>query len=369
MRWTWLVLLGACSFTPNRLAGDAAHGMPPDGTPIGSDSTSEDAAPACYGTGVVQICPAAAPSGTLVLSGTLDTATASACKAYGVPSGQHALDACVVAANSVVVTGSFVVTGARPLVVIGAQSIEVAPGSVLDVSSRRSPARTGAGALHCDAQGNATCGFTNCGGGPGGSFAAIGGEGGDGANGDGKGGRPSSSIATLDVLRGGCGGAAGGGIFGGGGGGGGGAVALLSAGTITIDGAIDASGGGGSGASGFAAGGGGGGAGGMIVLDAPMLAGAGTLIANGGGGGEGASTMIPGASGGEAAVATPLTAAPGGEGNSNAGNGGAGAAGGTVQGGDGTDGTSGDGGGGGGGGAGVIQLYATQDGFTGAQSP
>jgi hypothetical protein len=369
MRCAWLVLLGACTFAPNRLTGDAAPGdidAPPGQSTTGSDG-SNSTGPACYGTGIVQICPAMPPTGTLTLSGTLDTATASACKAYSVAPGQQPLDACVVTAQTVVVTGSFVVTGARPLVIIGGDSIQVASGAVVDVSSQHSPSRTGAGALRCDPSADATCGLSDCGGGAGGSFADVGGKGGDGAN-NGKGGKPAAKVTTIDALRGGCGGAGGAGILGGGGGGGGGAVALLSAGTITIDGAIDASGGGGNGASGAAAGGGGGGAGGMIVLDAPTLSGAGTLIANGGGGGEGAS-LGGGASGSEPKIAMPMTAAPGGSGNSNAGNGGDGAAGSTTGGSDGADGDSGDGGGGGGGGAGVLRLYATQNAFTGPQSP
>ena len=367
MRCAWLVVLGACSFEPNRLAGDAARDTPSDDNTANGSDGSNGTGPACYGTGVVQICPAQPPSGTLTLSGTLDTATASACKAYSVAQGQQPLDACVVTAQAVVVTGSFVVTGARPLVVIGRDSIQVASGSVVDVSSQHSPSRTGAGALRCDAAADATCDFSDCSGGAGGSFAAVGGDGGDGANGA-NGGKPGAKVSTIDVLRGGCGGAGGGGIFGGSGGGGGGAVALLSAGTITIDGAIDASGGGGTGAGGASAGGGGGGAGGMIVLDAPTLTGAGTLIANGGGGGEGAG-FGGGAPGTEPVIAMPLTGAPGGSGNSNAGNGGVGAAGGSAKGGDGDDGSSGDGGGGGGGGIGVVLLYATQNNLTGPHSP
>ena len=92
MRCAWLVLLGACSFAPNRLTADApADTAPPGEGTTGSDG-SNSTGPACYGTGVVQICPAAPPSGTLTLSGTLDTATASACKAYSVAQGQPALD-------------------------------------------------------------------------------------------------------------------------------------------------------------------------------------------------------------------------------------------------------------------------------------
>jgi hypothetical protein len=206
----------------------------------------------------VQICPATTPSGTLTLSGTLDTATASACKAYSVAPGQQPLDACVITAQSIVVTGTLTVTGSRPLVIIGASTIRVSAGSVIDISSRHSPSRSGAGANppQCAASASGSCG-TDCGGGGGGSFGGAGGDGGDGAN-TGGGGNAASATTTVDVLRGGCGGANGGGIAGGGAGPGGGAIALLAGTAIMLDGAIDASGAGGNGAAGLAAGGGGG---------------------------------------------------------------------------------------------------------------
>jgi hypothetical protein len=365
MRYAWLFLVGACSFSTNRITGDGAPG---DTSPPADGSAGDDGVVAsCYGTGVVQICPAAPPSGTITLSGTLDTATASACKPYSVAPGQQPLDACVVTAQSAVISGTLTVTGPRPLVIIGASSIQVATGSVIDVSSRRSPSRSGAAAMDCPPATSAGCDFTDCSGGAGGSFAETGGNGGDGANGA-KGGKSGAKVDPIASLRGGCGGADGGGLAGGGAGAGGGAVALLSATSIMVDGAINASGAGGTGASGFSAGGGGGGAGGMIVVDAPTLTGAGTLIANGGGGGEGASSSS-GGNGSEATIAMPLVQAPGGSGNSNAGNGGDGAAGSTTKGGDGAKGASGDGGGGGGGGAGVVLIYAIQNTFSGAQSP
>jgi hypothetical protein len=109
------------------------------------------------------------------------------------------------------------------------------------------------------------------------------------------------------TLRGGCRGGTGGeggnndGINPGGPGGlGGGAIALVSGGTITVDGAIYASGAGGGtiegqpgtgncepGNGGFQQGGGGGGSGGMIVLEGMALAVPGKIAANGAGGGGG----------------------------------------------------------------------------------
>jgi hypothetical protein len=365
MRGAWLVLLGACSFTPNGKTIDAARdtSVPIDAidAPITSDART------CWGSGVVQICPNAAPTGTVTLSGTLDTGSAAACKPYTVPPGQLALDACVITAQSITVTGTLVVSGSRPLVLLASDTLRVSAGSLIDVSSTRSPSHTGAGgnASQCDPSGAGTTGVDS-GGGAGGSFADAGGDGGDSSSSV-AGGTAGAKASAIDVLRGGCPGASGGGAVGGGGGSGGGAIALLAGTSITLTGSINASGAGGNGAAGTNAGGGGGGSGGMIVLDAPLLTGAGTLIANGGGGGEGASTL-GGNPGEDPSLATPLVQAQGGQGNSNAGNGGDGAAGATTKGGKGTKGSSGDGGGGGGGGAGAVLLFGT-DMLTGARSP
>jgi len=361
MRWVWLIALAACSFRTNGKAS-------PDATGDSAMMMTGDAS-GCWGTGVVKICPGTAPAGMVTLTGDFDTGTSPDCKPYQVAPGALPLDACVVTARAITVSGTFTVTGPRPLVLLASDTITVQAGATLDVSSHREPARTGPGAnaTACNASGDGTPDFNGCGGGAGGSFGDTGGKGGDGDSGA-AGGQAGAKAATVDILRGGCPGGGGGGTTGGTAGAGGGAVALLAGTSILVSGTINASGAAGDGAAGFSDGGGGAGSGGMIVLDAPTLFGGGTLIANGGGGGEGASNN-PGSPGLEPDPTMPLSAAPGGSGNTNAGNGGDGAAGTTTTGQSGSDGTSNDGGGGGGGGAGYVVMYATANTLTGARSP
>ena len=363
MRSVWVLLLAACSFRTN----NKAPGTPDAATDAVMMTTGD--AGGCWGTGVVKICPSTAPAGTLNLTGSLDTGSSPQCKPYTVAMGEKPLDACVVTAQTITVTGSLTVTGPRPLVLLASDTITVQTGATIDVSSTRPPARTGPGANPdaCHPGGAGTGQIGGSGGGAGGSFGDTGGTGGDGDSGA-SGGAPGDKAATIDVLRGGCAGADGGGLGAGAGGAGGGAVALVAGTSLLVSGVIPASGAAGDGASGLSDGGGGAGSGGMIVLDAPTVFGGGTLIANGAGGGEGASAQS-GSPGLEPDPAMPLTAARGGSGVNNAGNGGDGAAGTTTTGGGANSGTNGDGGGGGGGGAGYIVMFAASNTLTGARSP
>jgi len=332
---------------------------------------------ACYGTGIVKVCFASAPTQPLTIGDqTLDTGVPAMC-AITVTGGNNY---CVVVATTISITGTLRATGTKPLVLIGSDTISITGSGSIDAASHRQrppgTPETGAGA---DANAT-TCvagtAATNRGGGAGGSFTGIGGTGGAGASANA--GTPGLvAPPPITTLRGGCPGQDGQGTTGSGGHGGG-AVYLIAGTRIDIAGnGINAGGeGGGGGAAGPAGGGGGGGgAGGMIGLDAPMvmLTGSATLIANGGGGAEGGSgaAAVAGANGSDSIT---TAAAAGGKGLTGSGgdgaNGSAGpAAGAGLPGGAGSNaaGMNG-GGGGGGGGAGIIKAPAGTN-FGGKASP
>jgi hypothetical protein len=352
------------------LAGQCVGEQPP---PVDAaiDAQMIDAAPdapqTCFGTGLLRICLASAPSDSLTISATtpLDTDNPQMCAL--VTSGGTGL--CVVAATTISVEATWRATGGKPLVLIARDSITITATGLIDVASRRGVTpEIGAGgdAATCDG-GTApkTGGGTN-GGGAGGSFTGLGGNGGKGGGGGGgAAGLPGAAVTAITELRGGCPGQIGQGVGANKGaeGHGGGAVYLIAGGTISVAGAINASGeGGGHGVSGEA-GGGGGGSGGMIGFDAQTITGTGLILANGGGGGEASGTTAPGASGNDGKDPTSISAAPGGTGGSTSGgDGGNGSTG--VAAGPGADGASGasggsGGGGGGGGGAGLIKAPTT----------
>jgi len=302
----------------------------------------------CFGSGFVRVCLVDPPSAVLVLGAdmTLDTDSSPLCSASDHP------DLCVVAGTVVAVSGALRATGARPLVLLSASTLQVS-GSV-DVASRRSDATLGAGADSSDC---ATPPPDTTSGGPGGSFGGAGGAGASSSMGGGTAAPPAGAVSTV---RGGCAGTAGGSIGspGGAGGHGGGAVVLIAA-ALDVDGTLNASGAGGSGGTlgGF---GGGGGSGGLIVLGADQvrIASTASVFANGGGGGASGAAGVgnPGQDPRE-----PGTAAAGGTGIS--GSGGAGSVGARL------DGVAGqDFGGGGGGAAGVIRVFGG-GGATGNVSP
>ncbi len=340
-----LVFLGGCDGVFGITASTPVD-APPDVGPLeaGIDAAS------CFGTGLVNVCTMAPPSGMIVLAGAIDTSTDPRCAASTAYQGPPQI--CLVAADQVDI-GDLTATGNRALVVVAATTLHV--NQTLAAASRS------AGVLGAGAGLNATCGGTTAGvdaGAAGGSFGGRGGSGGAGPTG-GAGGT-SGPVEAAAVLRGGCSGSFGGAQ----GGRGGGIVVLIAGSRIDIPGAINASGG--SGKGGMSAvgsrGGGGGGSGGLIVLDSPAIKVSGIVFANGGGGGEGGSGS-DGAGGAESTGAV----APGGNSGTN---GGAGGAGGAAEAGA----TAGGppaalaGGGGGGGAVGVLRVYGMLE-VSGVVSP
>ena len=324
-----------------------------DARPI--DAPEIDAIPnGCYGGGLFVVCPDQAITGqknlTISTVQTLDTSASPLCEPYHLLTGPDS-SFCVIAQKSVSigVLGRWNVTGTKPLVVIGAMSIDVL--GAIDVASHRDGS-TGpaANASQCIA------GTTpiNDQGGPGGSFGTVGGGGGniDAALPIAAGG----ATPNPTTLRGGCPGATGNGANGGAFGRGGGAVYLISD-SLTVTGTINASGASGHGA-GLSAGGGGGGSGGMIVLDAPTItvSAGGRIFANGGAGGEGGGGSNGGNDGNDSTA--PTSAAIGGANNAGAGGNGGNGALGTTPAGTGDNGA--DSGGGGGGGVGVIRVFPSR---------
>ena len=331
-----------------------------DGNGGGSDSGSQMV---CYGMGPGKVCFAQAPTGAQTLNAAINTdGAACATNVLGTSPG------CVIAGDSIMVSGTVNVTGSKPLVLVAATTLTVA--GTLDASSRR-----GGGGQIGAAADPATCDPGTVpgtrGGGAGGSFGTVGGNGGKNNGGNGA-GVAGAAQATLTTLRGGCPGQAGntGGGTAGTPGHGGGAVYLIAGATILVtSGSINASGEPGGGAMPSSAGGGGGGAGGLIAFDAPSVTNNANVFANGGGGGEGAS----GATAGNTAADPTVNTTPGGAGGTGqGGDGGAGALNATaaVTGLNGTGNGTGGGGGGGGGGAGLIKIYqATSIGGGGKVSP
>jgi hypothetical protein len=308
----------------------------------------------CFGTGLLRICLASAPTQSLTISSatTIDTTDSPMCAA--VTSGG---DYCVLAGTTITIDGKVRATGTRPLVLIASDSITT--GTQIDVGSHRAVTpETGAGAdpSSC-APGTAP---TTGGGGAGGSFTGLGGTGGNGAGAASGGGVPGVVAAAITELRGGCPGQDGQsgtandkGIRGHGGG----AVFLIAGNRIAVGGGINAAGEGGTAGAKNTSGGGGGGAGGMIGFDAPTITITSLILANGGGGGEGSGTGTnAGAPGTDPTAIGP--AAGGGGSSATGGDGGDGSAGAAA--GVGAAGNSGTGGGGGGGGgAGLVKAPTT----------
>ena len=372
---TWLLV--GCSYTPPRGASpDDGGPQPRDGEPI--DAT--DAAPAdspfdappsvaCFGDFARVCLPALPASGVQLNSGNnliLDTDTDARCETLAEGS---IVNACVLAGTSVQIDGMVSAHGSRPLIILATSgSFQIASGAVVDVSSRVARDTPGAGArgVCADGAGGADAGA----GGPGGTYGSKGGKGGN--SGIANGGT-SGNLVALAGLLGGCSGGDGGSSAGSHGQGGG-AIALVSNGTIIVDGTVNASGGGGKGAKFMAGniaprGGGGGGSGGMIAIDCDdfLLNSGAILLAQGGGGGEGNSAIDSGENGDDPAI--PGTNAPGGSTNATGGDGGDGAT--SGNGGNGENAAAAaDGGGAGGGGKGFI-IDSTAGQFTnnGAVSP
>jgi hypothetical protein len=358
MRLLALALVTGCTFRTNAagptdgpLADTHRIDAPRNDGPIDARLTS-DAPPGCDGASPLILCVNGTPSGTLSLFNLLiDTDDCIGGQKLGQANGPIV---CTLAAATITVDGLVRAEGSLPLALVATQSLSVDANALLDVSSSRANG-PGAGADPSDCA--TTAGTSNMqggGGGAGGSFGTAGGNGGTGAA---SGGVAAAATGAPDELRGGCPGGNGGDgqDSGGTGGPGGGAIYLLSRGSLSIEGAVDASGAAGSSPSPSKSGGGAGGSGGMIALwSAGSLTISGQLYANGGGGAGGSGTGT-GSPGNESAG--PTFAGTGGAGGSMAGAGGDGA----IASSGGNPGASGSkGGGGGGGGVGVIRDVSGQ---------
>ncbi len=324
---------------------------------VDTDAPDDSMSVACYGAGLVKVCPRDVPA-LVELTGDLDTTTDPRCS-----SDSNVF--CVIVATQVQVNAatSVGVSGSRPLVVLGTDTVEIS--TTFGVGSYLGPMglKVGAGEGTPEQCGTAPVGassaIADAGGGAGGSFGGRGGDG--GASGGGTaGGISLPPRPAPTVLRGGCPGGDGGDVVstnGGAGGHGGGALYVIAGSSITITsmGILFAGGAGGAGGAQGGGGGGGGGSGGFIGLDAPSITCQGFLSADGGGGGEGGATLSGNGAPGSSSAANPTVRAPGGTGNQYGGDGGRGSLGTFVDGDDGL--VGGDGGGGGGGAAGVIKIY------------
>ena len=295
-------MVAACGFSPNPASSSGGDGGQPltDGqsmtlgsdAALGSDAGSGSMNPTCYGT-YISVCPKVAPTAVLSVSAnakSYDTGTNSADCIELEPANEAI---CVIAGTSVTFGNTVGAHGARPLVVLSLDTLDVS--ATLDVGSHGSVAfsvldhQQGPDSDPSDCTGTGPT--ADGGGGYGGSFGSVGGTGN---------GTPGP-IITPTTLRGGC--------LGGLGkpsnvvaqvGHGGGAVLLIAKTSISVMGSINASGEGGGG-GGAGQGGNGAGAGGMIVLDAPnLVVGSNTMVyANGGGAGGGGGQFTPGVTGNE----------------------------------------------------------------------
>ena len=366
---------GLCSFADSscpsgRRYGDLSGSLANECVPVPPDAMIDayvhdmyvhDARECFGGSGAYQLCfDMMPPMGTVMLAGTLDTATDPRCvpmPASWMTAGQP--DSCLIVGKTVTVQ-TVMVTGTRPLALLG-DTITIS--GTLDVASHR-PNIVGPGAPHgaCVAfpMSPSAVPVGGAGGGAGGSFMRAGGNGGTGENGT-NGTAPPQLTVNPTVLRAGCSGQAGGmaGINAAGAVGVGGGAVYLTASSITFTagGVINASGSG-AGASSNNTGGSGGGSGGMIVLHAAeaITAAAGArMLANGGGGASGADNANAGNPGGDPGIASPNTPAAGATSTTGGAAGGDGFAGANNAQNGGNDSGQRNTGGGGGGGAGFIQ--------------
>jgi hypothetical protein len=350
---TLAALLGGC----DKLFGlarvnDTAIDAPVDGAPIDA---------LCLGQGILAGLCLESPPPMVNLTSAIDTSSDPKCRVVQLST---APELCVIEAIDITVSETVIVTGARPLVLLAANNVEIA--NALDASSRRT-LRVGAGAQTSCRGGNGMDGGQAGGGGAGGTFGYPGGPGGTGQSGTSlpaTGGMPTSVVPQTAVY-GGCEAGKGGMYFAStsaraAGGAGGGAVYVIAGAQIHIatTGSINASGAGGEGAAKMN-GGGGGGSGGLIALDAPLIVVEGSLYARGGAGGGGGGSTTAGAPGGEASG--PSGAISGGSAGISGGTGGGDGCGAPLGQQGGITSSAQVGGGGGGGGCGRIRLYGTKD--------
>lgn len=286
------MLLSGCNAVFS-LADVKTDGGTGDGRNIGDGTTNGDGqlGEHCWGT-FVRVCldeiPPASKQYGVSIAEILDTTESNECMPVAAGSTPNI---CVLGAVSLVI-GDLSVGGARPLVLLGTDSVTIT--KTLDVAShvgKEGPGRGQGESLCPMGQAAGTANFLGAGG-AGGSFGTspngVGGDGGPVAMGVGG---TAGAQPPFGGFRGGCDGAKGGDgtvDTGGEGGMGGGAVAIIGDMVVVeSNGSINASGAGGL--QGTAnGGGGGGGAGGLIAIE--TTSGAllnGVVFANGGGGGEG----------------------------------------------------------------------------------
>jgi hypothetical protein len=310
-----LVLVGACGFSKS--AGQPADDMPMidaaiiDEMVLPPDMFDDK----CFGSGMFYLCvTGGAPTGMTPLpDGGLDTGACTGTNREKVM--MNGTMVCVVKGDTITLPAGDATraSGGLPLVLVAVTSISIT--GTLDAYSIRGDNGPNSSPSQCSFAG--TGGDNgNGGGGAGGSFGTKGGDGGNGNNAmNSKGLAAAALSAPSPILRGGCRGGTGGsgGGVAGAAGPGGGAVYLVSRGTISVSGVIDASGGGGDGGHASKGGGGGGGSGGMIVFHAMTLTVAATakINANGGAGGGGAGNNDDAAPGASPDQTTPLVPALG----------------------------------------------------------
>lgn len=302
--------------------GDAGGG--------GNEGVAQDAGEFCLGPAGWLVCLPAAPTMPLMITNPteINTDLSPLCLPDQPVSWKMAnqSNACFIVATSISLNAPtpIQVIGARPLVLVAADTIKIEGGG-LDASSHgtnlRGPGATDAGCMPPTAAQDGPNGTTAAGGGgAGGTLTSSGGRGGSSSSTGIAGGSPAAPVppSALAVLRAGCsaggGGLSGNGAAGGRGAPGGGAVYLLAGTMITLNAAINASGAGGQ-PGGLLGGGGGGGSGGMIVLHAPTIGsmmGRGIVMANGGGGASGSGPQLAGKPGDDPSPGFPTAQANGG---------------------------------------------------------
>ena len=332
------------------LASAGCHARNPAFCPIGVDPNGDclqevDAAN-CVGVAPYMVCVTTTPTMAVTLTHVDTTGGCDETITLG-------RELCVVEGTDVTVAQHVTVRGTRPLVLFATGTLTVTAAGDLDASGTTSEGGAGAD-LDCNTGTASTSAGGDGGGGAGGSFGTIGARGGNG--GGGSQGSLAGATIVPPSLQGGCSGTDGSdgmtaGTHGSRGFGGGG-IYLVAAGTLEIDGVVNASGAGGARGLATKGGAGGGGSGGMIVLYAPTLVvqPSAQIFANGGGGGGGANNT----NGSDGTTPTTALSAPAGGIAGGAGTGGAGAFSTTAA----QPGLmSGDGGGGGGGGVGVVYSF------------
>ena len=389
MRTVWLVgALAGCRFAPDAAQRDAAVR---DDARDAIDAAVDAAIDApigqlCFGTASASLftqCFASdqVPMNTVTLT-TRVFDTVTDCTGVASVQTSHAIQACVIAAKTITISGVVTVHGARPLVLLATGTLTVAAGGTLDASSNHAGDGPNAGATACNPGGPGGNFAGGGGGGAGGSFGTQGGDG--GSSGLADNGGTAVVLTAATTLRGGCSGAKGGdgnaNNHGGAGGHAGGAVYLIGGVAIHIAGKVYASGAGGVGGD-ATAGGGGAGTGGLIGFDAPSVAiSSATVVqpevianggAGGGGGGDGNRERHPPAATASCWSSTPgaIGGMPGMSMMSSGGEGGGGTNWASTSGVFGAGGDPGDGGGGGGGGYGVIWVVGSYTNTNGDVSP